>query len=178
MAGVFQSIKTRLDKLEADAAANKTVRTQGRGVRYGDGLVDIYSPGLQSVTPSSGGGWNPDLWKPVIKKDIPIDGTNQTAGALLSVDNCMLMAGRMFKNFGSLYPIDNAVLSGCVFAVFDHPLWNGDNVTMRCELSAANDISACSTFSDNYSVMPLYYITQAGDISVDYRGMPSITMWS
>lgn len=94
MAGIFQSIKTRLDRLEADAAANKTVRTQGRGVRYGDGRVDIYAPGLAGAPVGGATGWSPDLWKPTIATDVPVVGEDYTAGALLSVDNCVLLAGR------------------------------------------------------------------------------------
>lgn len=94
MAGVFHSIKTRLDRLEADAAASKTVRMQGRGVRYGDGQVDIYAPGIGGAPSNGGGGWNPDLWRPTIAKNLPVVGQDYTAGALLSVDNCVLLAGR------------------------------------------------------------------------------------
>ena len=181
--GLVDSIKNRLDALEKMGNAQKNIRTAGKGTRFQSDWFDTYTPPRNCMMAGGGTGWNPDIWKPVIATGLPVSDmpgqtSPYTAGALLSVDNCVVMCGRMFKDFGSLIPIDNQVLSGVVMAVFDHPLWALDTPSLRCQLSSCPSLNNVAGYSQDFTAMPLYYITHDGALSVDYRGMPTITMWS
>lgn len=179
MAGLVNDIKKRLDELEKQSQRTENVRTAGKGVRLQSPFMDTYLPPRPGMMPSGGSGWNPDVWHPVIEKGVEIDEhPGETAGALLSVDNCVVMCGRQFKDFGSLFPYQNQVLSGVVMAVFDHPIWDLNTPTLRCQLSCCPSLNGLVAYSSDYTAMPLYYIAQDGTLSVDYRGIPTLTMWS
>lgn len=121
------------------------------------------------------GGWNPYLWNPTIST-LSVQGTENTATTVLSVDNCVLMLGRTPYDFGSLSAPNGQVLSGFVFAVIQHPIWGNDYPDVSATLSCAPVLDVAAV-DNNFSILPLYYVDNTG-MTRDYRGIPTLAMYT
>lgn len=122
------------------------------------------------------GGWNPWLWKPVIA-ELSVENSDSTVKSVISVDNCAVMLGRAPYDFGSLSAVDSEVLSGYVFAVIQHPVWGNNYYDVSAVLSSADTFDGLEDIDSNFSILPLYYVDQAG-MTKDFRGIPTMTMYS
>lgn len=125
---------------------------------------------------TSTGGWNPWLWTPTVI-DLSVAGTDATVKTVLSVDNCACMLGRAPYDFGSLQADNNEVLSGYVFAVIQHPIWGTNYYDVSAVLSSADTFAGLEDIDSNFSILPLYYVDSTG-ITKDFRGIPTMTMYS
>lgn len=69
------------------------------------------------------------------------------------------------------------ILSGYVFAVIEHPIWGTNYYDVSAVLSCGSNFDATYELDNNFSILPLYYVGDGG-MTKDFRGIPTITMYS